>query len=307
MKFLKFLVVLLTIFATSTFAYGYLYEKEVIGIIEEYFDRTPSTLVSNEYKKEINVNIFKQTDNFIAKNKEDLKSIYYTIIYSGMDEFTFFCSEEYTTCIQDVIAVEENNDFLSEINNFVNVFNRFYTIKVSYDRLIGKITLYINKTYTEKDIEEINNKLNELEQTLYEGKETDREKILAIHDYIINNTKYDLNDPANVLTPSKTAVGVFINHLATCNGYTDAIAILLDRLDIPNLKISNDDHIWNLVYVDGMWLHLDATWDDPIVPNNPDKDILQYDYFLKTTEEFEKLNTSQNKHNFNKEIYNFVS
>lgn len=307
MKFLKFLVVLLTIFATSTFAYGYLYEKEIIGMIEEYFDRTPSTLVSNEYKKEINVKFFEQTDDFIAKNMKDLKKIYYTVIYSGMDEFTFVCSREYTNCIQDVIDIEKNSDFLSDINNFVNVFNRFHTIKVSNNKFIGKVTLYINKAYSKKDIEEINKKLDELEQTLYEGKETDREKVLAIHDYIINNTKYDLNDHLNKLTPSKTAVGVFINNLASCNGYTDAAALLLDRLNIPNLKISNDNHIWNLVYLDNKWLHMDITWDDPVVPSDPSKNILQYDYFLKTTEEFEKLNTEEYKHNFDKNIYNFVN
>ena len=98
-----------------------------------------------------------------------------------------------------------------------------------------------------------------------------------------------------------------MNNLATCNGYTDAAALLLDRLNIQNLKISNNNHIWNLVYIDNKWVHMDLTWDDPVVPNNPDKNILQHDYFLKTTVEFEKLNTEENKHNFNKEFYNFVS
>ena len=47
MKFLKFLVVLLTIFATSTFAYGYLYEKEVIEKIEPFIDKRNEVNQSN--------------------------------------------------------------------------------------------------------------------------------------------------------------------------------------------------------------------------------------------------------------------
>ena len=66
MKFLKFLVVLLTIFASATFSYGYLYEKEIIEMIEIYFDRTPSTLISNEYKKEIHM----YAEMYVAKYRQ---------------------------------------------------------------------------------------------------------------------------------------------------------------------------------------------------------------------------------------------
>ena len=31
------------------------------------------------------------------------------------------------------------------------------------------------------------------------------------------------------------------------------MAIFLNELDIDNYKISNDTHIWNLVYINGIW------------------------------------------------------
>ena len=51
MRLLKFLVVMLTIFACSVFAYGYLNENEVIDTIINYYERKPSTLINNEYIK----------------------------------------------------------------------------------------------------------------------------------------------------------------------------------------------------------------------------------------------------------------
>ena len=75
------------------------------------------------------------------------------------------------------------------------------------------------------------------------------------------------------------------------------MAIFLDKLDIKNYKISNEAHIWNLVYVNGVWVHLDATWDDPISEYNANRDT----YFLISTEELEKL--KDDTHKFDKNIY----
>ena len=70
---------------------------------------------------------------------------------------------------------------------------------------------------------------------------------------------------------------------------------------MTNYKISNEEHIWNLVYTDGNWYHLDLTWDDPISDTNVNRDT----YFLITTETLEKLNDGT--HHFDKEIYKEAS
>ena len=62
-------------------------------------------------------------------------------------------------------------------------------------------------------------------------------------------------------------------------------------------QISNDSHIWNLVYVNGKWVHLDATWDDPISEYNANRDT----YFLIDTEELTKLDDGT--HKFDKNIF----
>ena len=75
------------------------------------------------------------------------------------------------------------------------------------------------------------------------------------------------------------------------------MAIFLDKLGIINYKISNKDHIWNLAFVDGKWLHIDLTWDDPVSETNINRD----NYFLITTNQLKALN--DDSHDFNKHIF----
>ena len=284
MKILKFLVVFLSFFASFVFIYGYLADTEVITVIKEYYDRTPSVLINNKYRKDIDESFVHYTNNFIAENRNDLLNIYYTIMSSGMNEFTFYCSSKYSKCLDEVEKINDDAELLSQINNFVNVFNSFKTIKTTYTTY-GKVTLNISRTYSQTGIDRINKELDILEDKLIDKNKSDYDNILSIHDYIVNNTKYNVEDEHNTDGESSNAIGVLFNHLATCNGYTDTMALFLDRLNIKNVKISNDEHIWNLVYLNGKWLHLDVTWDDPV--NSLNKDMLLHDYFLKETKDMD--------------------
>ncbi len=129
---------------------------------------------------------------------------------------------------------------------------------------------------------------------------TSTDKIKAIHDFVINNTEYDELKSDNIgdtTYKSNTAYGVLIQGYGICSGYADAMAIFLNKLDIKNYKISNDSHIWNLVYVNGKWVHVDATWDDPISEYNANRDT----YLLIDTEELTKLDDGT--HKFDKTIF----
>jgi hypothetical protein len=77
------------------------------------------------------------------------------------------------------------------------------------------------------------------------------------------------------------------------------MALFLNYFGIPNFKVTSENHVWNAVYVDGKWYHLDLTWDDPILSNG--KNIIDDSYFLITTKQLKKLNDSQ--HNFDENIY----
>ena len=81
MKFLKFLVAVLSVFTLFVFALGFLQKEEILDTVIDYYNKIPTTLNNNEYTKEVDVDFVKLTDDFIANNKDELINIYYTIIW----------------------------------------------------------------------------------------------------------------------------------------------------------------------------------------------------------------------------------
>ena len=177
---------------------------------------------------------------------------------------------------------------------------RSQNIDTEFDSL-GKVTITITHNYTNSQIETIESKVDDIYNELIKDNMNDNEKIKSIHDYIINTTKYDTDRSDNKITKyhSDIAYGALIEHYAICGGYADSMKLFLDKLNIPNYKISSENHIWNLVKLDNKWYHLDLTWDDPVTSTG--EDVLEYDYFLITTEQLKKLETDQ--HIFDENVY----
>ena len=263
-------------------------------------ERKSDIIENNKYASNNSYSFVKITNNFAPQSKEDILNIYYTIINSGMTDFTFYCSKEYQDCINDVDYISNNQVLLSNINNFVPIYNSFSNIETEFDNL-GKITIHITHSYQTDDINTLNVKVEEIIKELNLNELNIEDKIKVIHDYIINNTKYDVGRSDNKITTyhSDTAYGALIEHYAICGGYADSMKLFLDYLNIPNYKISSENHIWNLVYVNNKWYHLDLTWDDPVTSNGDD--VLEYDYFLITTDELKNIETDQ--HTIDTSIY----
>ena len=262
--------------------------------------RKNDTLVNNEYASDKNYKFISLTDNFYPNNIEDIRNIYYTVIQSGMDKFTFYCGNDYDNCLDDVDYVSNNQKLLSYINDYVPVFNSFKNVSTEFDDR-GKITINITHAYTKEEIDAINNKVDEIIKNNIKEEMDNEAKIKTIHDYIINNTKYDIDRSDNKVTKyhSDTAYGTLIEGYGICGGYADSMKIFLDIFNIPNYKISSENHIWNAVYLNNTWKHLDLTWDDPINKNG--EDVLEYSYYLISTNEL--LELEKNQHQFDKEIF----
>jgi Uncharacterized protein involved in cytokinesis, contains TGc (transglutaminase/protease-like) domain len=105
------------------------------------------------------------------------------------------------------------------------------------------------------------------------------QKERAIHDWIINNTKYDqsysIYDPYNTL----------IKHTGVCEGYSLLAQKMFNIAGIKSMVVEGsskgESHAWNLVYINGKWRHVDLTWDDPV----SSIDVLRYDYYNLTDKE----------------------
>jgi len=258
----------------------------------------------NNYQKHDYIYVL-NTNNFTPYGKQDLLNIFYTILNNGINNYVFYCPKEYTNCIEDVKNFSKDEDLLTHLNNFVHPYHSFSSISTDISDT-GEINLKVDYIYTEEQISKINNEINILIKKLITNDITeDYDKIKVIHDYIINNTKYDLNN--NIKNQSYNAYGALFNHLATCNGYTDLMAIFLSYLGYDNYKIATTSettgHVWNAVKINNEWLHLDLTWDDPVSSDN--KDYLYHKYFLINTEELitADSNITSKEHDFNPAIY----
>ena len=251
------------------------------------------TINNNEYSKNVSYNYVKLTNDFITNNKIETINILYTIINSGNNSFTFYCDTYYDTCVDDFKSIIDDNAILSNINNFVHPYNSFTSISAIFDN--NKIDITLEKKYNNNDIVLLNNKVNEIINSKITNNMTDIEKIETIHNYIINNSYYLKNNETKV----GKANHILLNGYGLCTSYTDSMALFLDKFNINNYKIATNDHIWNLVFINNNWLHLDLTYDDPVVSDG--SQMLLKDILLINTNSLKSLNTKL--HNFDTLIY----
>lgn len=186
--------------------------------------------------------------------------------------------------------------------------------KVEYELYIqnqeGKSSLpeqFNNKEEVDIAVNEINLVKEEIKKNILDNNFA---KILYVHNWIIDNTKYDtsLNKPNN-----NNIYGGLVKKEIICEGYAKTFKYILDELDIPCVLVcgtgidengKTEKHAWNYVYLDGNWYAVDVTWDDPIIIGKGTlNNTLRYKYFLKGSEEFNKNHIEEGK--FTKEGIEF--
>lgn len=254
-----------------------------------------------------------EVSSFIPYSKGDIKNIFYTIVNHGWNELTFYCPNEYKSCLKDVKDITKNQDLLTHINNFVHPYNGFSSAE-TYINENGEIKIVIHYFYNNQIKNDINQRVDQIYNAVVKEDMSSYDKILAIHDYIINHVKYDVERNEKGTSPyeSYLAYGPLIQGYATCNGYTDAMALFLTKMQIPNYKVAwtpekesdEDGHVWNALYLNNTWYHLDLTWDDPVSKDG--KDYLQHKYFLITTSQLKEADSGEvvvTEHDFKDNIY----
>lgn len=294
----KFALFLISIFIIISF-------KSEIAVFINKVSRphiSVSSLKANDYYKEVDYDFVQITDKFEITDHQHLLNAYYTALNSGATTFTMKCGEKYDDCLDDVKALSEDKHILSIINSFVHPYNSFESFETKYDTF-GKITLTISKSYSKEKIQAVEEKLRDIIANVAKPNLSHKENIKLIHDYIINNTVYDKERSDERNTENKyasdIAYGPLIEGFAICGGYTDAMALFLDYYNIKNYKVISENHIWNALELDGKWLHLDLTWDDPVMSDGSDR--LEHTYFLIDYEKL--LEVQEDQHYFDKEVF----
>lgn len=302
-------------FAKALFMVGFLfilsgivmrYKDDVILYVDQYLSPYKYVVLGdkNAYYRDKDFLYVQNTDNFIPRNTQDLINIYYTVINAGKNTFTFYCTDDYENCIEDVKNLANDQNTLSDINNYVHPYNGFSHIETEYDS-VGRVTINIVKKYSDEEIQEINQKVEELSLKLINYNDSVTNNIKRVHDYIIDIASYDhpRADYGDTTYESDTAYGPLFQGKAVCSGYTDLMQLFLEKLDINNFRVSSEEHVWNALYINGEWLNLDLTWDDPVYSDGSNG--ITYDYFLVTTKQLKEKdqNSSKVEHNFDENHY----
>ncbi|MCH5190904.1 MAG: hypothetical protein J1F23_01925 [Oscillospiraceae bacterium] len=137
---------------------------------------------------------------------------------------------------------------------------------VDYSSSVQFTPMYRNtKAESEAITKRLNAKIDEI--VAKANYNSDYEKELFFHDYVCENTVYDIS---TLDTVGSTAYSSLLDGKAICEGYSRAMQMLLDRVGIKNYLIigkgvsdgKSEPHMWNVVIIDGKEYHLDATWDD---------------------------------------------
>lgn len=295
----KIINLVFTIILLSLILLVYLKIDEITDFFTGFMsdEKTVEVKEKNEYARDFDYVKFQNDDKFIPVDKESILNIFYNIFNDGYDEFTFYCPKEYDSCISDIKELTKEKITFSKINDYVHPYNSFKDLNAKVFR-DGTVKVSVSKNYTNNEIDELNKRVSDILYELNIDDLSDNvEKIRSIHNYIIKNVEYDEEMAKNNTSSyrSNTAYGALVQGYAICTGYSDAMALFLDKLDIPNIKISSDEHVWNLVYLNGSWVHLDLTWNDT---NNPK---YQMSYFLIDTDTLFKLDPEE--HLFDESFY----
>ena len=135
--------------------------------------------------------------------------------------------------------------------------------------------------YSKSKMVQFNKKLKRVMKSLHLSGKNNRQKVIIIHDYIIDHVRYV--DSGNDL--QYTAAGALLNGKAVCEGYSLLFYRMCKEAGVPVRFITGtaydsygvEAHAWNIVKINGKWYNMDVTWDDDS----------ENQFFLQSDEDFE--------------------
>ncbi len=150
--------------------------------------------------------------------------------------------------------------------------NRMGLIEV--DLKLGVYDYLYYKTDMQKYVDKLNRKVDLIVASANEL-ETDYEKALFVHDYLVRNSYYAHDALAETKKTNhdakyeiiRSAYSCIVEGETVCAGYAKAFKLVLDRLGINNIYVTGDaggPHAWSCAELDGEAYLFDLTWDDPI-------------------------------------------
>lgn len=184
-----------------------------------------------------------------------------TITYSGHD--IEYISRNIKKITDDILKKYDN---IKTSNDFDYLDNDIKSMKfnTTWNVLGGKISMTVDYLDDADEQSYVDGRVKGILKSLKLKNKSDYQKIKIIHDWIIENVKYD---------NSKQFYSAYagLRHGKTvCQGYAMLTYKMLTEAGINCRIISGkanngeitEAHAWNIVQLDGKWYNLDTTWDD---------------------------------------------
>lgn len=197
--------------------------------------------------------------------REEQKTMLFTGTQEEFRSDTLFANIEYHTADVHHTAIEKYNYTRSQTGT-----RREITIEVTYRE-------------TAAQQKAVRQRVREVVDSHIKQHRTAHERLLAMHDWLIANLEYDHSYSAYT-----AYAGMFLGK-TVCAGYSQAVAYFCEELSIPVRIVHGEAirtgnlHAWNLVAIDGIWYHLDVTWNDP--NSDVHSTHAPYNYYLLTDTE----------------------
>jgi len=124
---------------------------------------------------------------------------------------------------------------------------------------------------------------------------SDYEKILYAYEHIVDSVQYDTKAEDN-----QNIYSVLVRKRSVCAGYSRTMQYLLEKLGVFCTYVTGtvedgQSHAWNIVYCDGDYYHVDATWGDPVFQTQEGEEsdfkYIGYDYMCCSDEEIYMTHT----------------
>ena len=131
------------------------------------------------------------------------------------------------------------------------------------------LTTYSQEQAVDKEVKNVLDSLDVYDKDTYQ-------KVLAVHDYIVQNIDYDYS------LQNHSAYNAIIDKSVVCQGFATITCKMLKELNIGVRLITGPNHAWNIVKLGSYWYNTDNTWDE----NTSTSSNISYKYFLKGSTDF---------------------
>lgn len=248
----------------------------------------------DEYGKIIYNKIISNSDNLVSGNYViNFNNEFDSLLDNNGDEILKTSYKNAVDCIRydrlDLFYIDFTKMYL-KIETTTRGVSRSY--KVFIEKGDNYDNYFINEIESQDELFSIMDKLKETRDNILNNVSgTGYQKILQIHNYLIDNLEYDQTNRAK---NNDNIIGALIDGNVVCEGYAKAFKYLLDYLELPCILVignaensmrANEKHMWNYVFINDEWYGVDVTWDDPIISDDGKlSNESRYKYFCRKSD-----------------------